>query len=189
MEICRDTYVDRLMHFRHNGTVKVITGVRRCGKSYLLLTMFRRALEEHGVPLDHIVAVDLESEGNERFWDPTVLGDYLRSQIKDDGKYYILLDEIQRVGKTLPPGVDLERIATEDRESAYVTFYDVLNGLNNRKNSAQTQGRRPLANHNEYACLGCRLACKPQADCGYTSFNAGEVRPDRSHGEEISRLS
>lgn len=134
MEICRDTYVDRLMHFRHNGTVKVITGVRRCGKSYLLLTMFRRALEEHGVPLDHIVAVDLESEGNERFWDPTVLGDYLRSQIKDDGKYYILLDEIQRVGKTLPPGVDLERIATEDRESAYVTFYDVLNGLNNRKN-------------------------------------------------------
>ncbi len=118
----------------HNGTVKVITGVRRCGKSYLLLTMFRRELEMRGVEQSHIISIDLESEGNERFWDPTVLGEYLRSLIKDNGQYYILLDEIQRVGKTLPQGIDLERIAPEDREGAYVTFYDVLNGLNNRKN-------------------------------------------------------
>lgn len=118
----------------HNGMVKVITGVRRCGKSYLLLTMFRHELEMRGVEQSHIISIDLESEGNERFWNPTVLGEYLRSQIKDDGQYYILLDEIQRVGKTLPHGIDLERIAPEDRENAYVTFYDVLNGLNNRKN-------------------------------------------------------
>lgn len=134
IEFRRDAYLDRLIHFMHNGTVKVITGVRRCGKSYLLLTMFRRELEMRGVEQSHIISIDLESEGNERFWDPTVLGEYLRSLIKDNGQYYILLDEIQRVGKTLPQGIDLERIAPEDREGAYVTFYDVLNGLNNRKN-------------------------------------------------------
>ena len=134
IEFRRDAYLDRLIHFMHNGTVKVITGVRRCGKSYLLLTMFRRELEMRGVERSHILSIDLEAEGNERFWDPTVLGEYLRSQIKDDGQYYVLLDEIQRVGKTLPKGIDLERVAPEDRESAYVTFYDVLNGLNNRKN-------------------------------------------------------
>lgn len=134
MEIRRDTYLRRLAHFMHNGMVKVITGVRRSGKSYLLFTLFRRELEARGISPDHIIAIDLEAEGNERFWDPTVLGEYIRSQIKDNGQYYVLLDEIQRVGKTLPQGLDVERIAPEDREGAYVTFYDVLNGLNNRKN-------------------------------------------------------
>lgn len=134
MDIRRDTYLNQLTHFMHNGTVKVITGVRRCGKSYLLFTMFRQELVKRGVAQDHILAIDLEAEGNERFWDPTVLGEYLRTRIKDDGQYYVLLDEIQRVGKALPQGIDPERIAPEDRESVYVTFYDVLNGLNNRRN-------------------------------------------------------
>ena len=134
IEFRRDVYLDRLTHFMHNGMVKVITGVRRCGKSYLLFTLFRHELETRGVPKDHIIAIDLEAEGNERFWDPTVLGAYIRSHIKDDGHYYVLLDEIQRVGKAIPQGIDLNRIAPEDREDAYVTFYDVLNGLNNRKN-------------------------------------------------------
>lgn len=134
MDIRRDTYLNQLTRFMHNGTVKVITGVRRCGKSYLLFTMFRRELVRRGVAQDHILAIDLEAEGNERFWDPTVLGEYLRTRIKDDGRYYVLLDEIQRVGKALPQGIDLARIAPEDRESMYVTFYDVLNGLNNRRN-------------------------------------------------------
>lgn len=134
MEINRDSYLERLVHFMHNGTVKVVTGVRRCGKSYLLRTLFHRYLINNGVPEDHIVEIDLEAEGNERFWDPLVLGEYIRSRINGNGRYYVILDEIQRVRKTLPPGVDLARIDPEEQESAYVTFYDVLNGLNNRKN-------------------------------------------------------
>ncbi len=134
MEINRDSYLERLVHFMHNGTVKVVTGVRRCGKSYLLRTLFHRYLINNGVSEDHIVEIDLEAEGNERFWDPLVLGEYIRNRIKDNGRYYVILDEIQRVRKTLPPGVDLSRIAPEEQESAFVTFYDVLNGLNNRKN-------------------------------------------------------
>ena len=134
MEINRDSYLERLVHFMHNGTVKVVTGVRRCGKSYLLRTLFHRYLINNGVPEDNIVEIDLEAEGNERFWDPLVLGEYIRSRINGNGRYYVILDEIQRVRKTLPPGVDLARIAPEEQESAYVTFYDVLNGLNNRKN-------------------------------------------------------
>lgn len=134
MEINRDSYLERLVHFMHNGTVKVVTGVRRCGKSYLLRTLFHRYLINNGVPEDHIVEIDLEAEGNERFWDPLALGEYIRNRIKDNGRYFVILDEIQRVRKTLPPGVDLARIAPEEQESAYVTFYDVLNGLNNRKN-------------------------------------------------------
>ena len=119
MEINRDSYLERLV---------------RCGKSYLLRTLFHRYLINNGVPEDHIVEIDLEAEGNERFWDPLVLGEYIRSRINGNGRYYVILDEIQRVRKTLPPGVDLARIAPEEQESAYVTFYDVLNGLNNRKN-------------------------------------------------------
>ena len=134
MEINRDSYLERLVHFMHNGTVKVVTGVRRCGKSYLLRTLFHRYLINNGVPEDHIVEIDLEAEGNERFWDPLVLGEYIRSRINGNGRYYVILDEIQRVRKTLPPGVDLARIPPEEQESAFVTFYDVLNGLNNRKN-------------------------------------------------------
>lgn len=134
MDIRRDAYLNQLVHFMHNGTVKVITGVRRCGKSHLLLTMFRQELVKRGVAEDHILVMDLEAEGNERFWDPTVLGDHLRAQIKDEDQYYVLLDEIQRVGRAVPQGIDLERMAPEDREGAYVTFYDVLNGLNNRRN-------------------------------------------------------
>ena len=134
MEINRDSYLERLGHFMHNGTVKVVTGVRRCGKSYLLRTLFHRYLINNGVPEDHIVEIDLEAEGNERYWDPLVLGEYIRSRINGNGRYYVILDEIQRVRKTLPPGVDLARIDPEEQESAYVTFYDVLNGLNNRNN-------------------------------------------------------
>ena len=134
MEIKRDSYLERLAHFMHNGSVKVITGVRRCGKSYLLRTLFHRYLRDVGVSEDHIIEIDLEADGNERFWNPLVLGEHVRARIVDGGQYYVLIDEIQRVTKTLPPDADLTRIAPEDVESAYVTFYDVLNGLNNMKN-------------------------------------------------------
>lgn len=135
MEIARDFYLKKIVHFMHNGSIKVITGVRRCGKSYLLRKIFRRYLEESGVTGDHIIEIDLEAEGCERFWNPMALGEYVRGRITDSGRYYVLLDEIQRVRRMLPEGLDPARIAPEDLDGAYLTFYDVLNGLNSIKNT------------------------------------------------------
>lgn len=129
MIVERTEYVETLMNARHNGFVKVITGIRRCGKSFLLDTLFRRRLEsEPGKK--QIVSVDLDDSAMKHLRDPLLLDDYIRSSIKDKRTtYYIFIDEIQRSRRVLPPGVDLKRIAPEDREDAYVTFYDVLNGI------------------------------------------------------------
>lgn len=126
----RPDYVRALMDARMNGFVKVITGIRRCGKSFLLDKLFRRSLELDGVSPDQIISVDLDDSAMKRLRDPLLLDEYLRDRIASSrGAQYVFIDEIQRVRKVLPPGVDLERIAPEDREDAYVTFYDVLNGL------------------------------------------------------------
>lgn len=134
MTIARDEYLEKLQYARGNGMVKIITGVRRVGKSYLLFNLFQERLVQEGVEKSHIVAINLEAEGNERFWNPIALGEYIRGLLSEEGRYYVFLDEIQRVGKVLPEGIDLERVAPEDREDMYVTVYDVLNGLNDRGN-------------------------------------------------------
>ncbi len=83
---------------RWNGRVKVVTGIRRCGKTYLLFTIFRNRLLEEGVPEDHIIAVDLESEENTPLLEPSALTSYVLERSPDaDGEYYVLLDEIQMV--------------------------------------------------------------------------------------------
>ena len=126
----RPDYVRALMDARMNGFVKVITGIRRCGKSFLLDKLFRRSLELDGVSPEQIISVDLDDSAMNRLRDPLLLDEYLRGRIASGhGARYVFIDEIQRTRKVLPPGVDLGRIAPEDREDAYVTFYDVLNGL------------------------------------------------------------
>ena len=126
----RPEYVQTLMDSRMNGFVKVITGVRRCGKSFLLDKLFRRRLEEEGVSPEQIISVDLDDSKMKRLRDPLLLDEYLRDKIASGrGERYVFIDEIQRTRKVLPPDVDLSRVAPEDREDAYVTFYDVLNGL------------------------------------------------------------
>ena len=127
--IKRGFYVEKLMSRRMNGFVKVITGVRRCGKSYLLDKLFRQRLLEDGVKGTQIISVDLDDKAYVELRNPLKLDEYVRKKIKRGKQtYYVFIDEIQQSLKILPPGIDLEQIAPEDRESAYVTFHDVLNG-------------------------------------------------------------
>ena len=130
MRIPRDFYVDDLMSRRQNGFVKIITGIRRCGKSYLLNTLFRDRLVASGVSSSHIVSIDLDDDEMRPLQDPLRLSAFIREKVKrSKSVYYVFIDEVQRCRKVLSDNVDLSRIAPEDREDAYVTFFDVLNGL------------------------------------------------------------
>lgn len=95
MEIKRDYYLNKLIAKKHNGLIKVITGIRRCGKSYLLFTLFKNHLTESGVVDDHIIEIPFDSFENKKYRDPEILYPYVKEQIADDGMYYILLDEVQ----------------------------------------------------------------------------------------------
>ena len=97
MEIKRDFYLNKLIGHKKNGMVKIVTGVRRCGKSYLLLKLFKKHLLDSGVPEDHIISIALEGYGNKHLQSPDKLYEYVTSKIVDDKDYYILLDEIQLV--------------------------------------------------------------------------------------------
>ena len=99
MEIKRDYYLNKLIAKKHNGLIKVITGIRRCGKSYLLFTLFRNHLTESGVADDHIIEIPFDSFENKKYRDPEILYPYVKEQIADDGMYYILLDEVQLLGE------------------------------------------------------------------------------------------
>lgn len=96
-EIKRDAYLQRIVKRMGNSRAKVITGIRRCGKSYLLFTLFRKYLLSSGVDEDHIIAFALDDDENEHLLDRHALGMEIRSRIKDDKTYYVFLDEIQNV--------------------------------------------------------------------------------------------
>ena len=95
MKIKRDHYLNTLISKEHNGLIKVITGMRRCGKSYLLFTLFKEHLLSEGVEADHIIEIAFDAFENKKYRDPDVLYPYLKEQIKDDAMYYVLLDEVQ----------------------------------------------------------------------------------------------
>ena len=114
MEIKRDVYLDRLIVRKHNGLIKVITGIRRSGKSYLLNTLFYRHLIAENISEDHIIKfafdsaedllkigedpIVLDNEKKDRKVDPSKFINWLMPQIKSDGMYYLLLDEVQKLG-------------------------------------------------------------------------------------------
>lgn len=95
MEIKRDFYLDKLIRKKKNGLIKVVTGVRRCGKSYLLFHLFHNHLLETGVPEDHIIEVALDDRRNKKLRDPDVMLQFIDESIKDKEDYYIILDEVQ----------------------------------------------------------------------------------------------
>ena len=97
MEIKRDAYLRKLIDRQHNGLVKVITGIRRCGKSYLLFELFYKYLKEQGVDDSHIIKLALDDRKNKKYRNPDELCDYVHAQIVDGKPYYILLDEVQFV--------------------------------------------------------------------------------------------
>lgn len=110
--IKRDIYLNRLIERRENGLIKVITGIRRCGKSYLLFNLYYRYLLESGVDTSHIIRIPLDDEDYEELHDSKKLSVYIKERLSDDGMWYVFLDEVQ-----LCKG-----------------FEAVLNGLNHREN-------------------------------------------------------
>lgn len=107
MIIVRNKYIRQLIENRHNGLVKVITGIRRCGKSFLLFNLFKQRLQKEGVDNDHIIEMAFDDFGNRKYRNPDKFYQYIKSLIKDENMYYILLDEVQMMNE----------------------FEDVLNGL------------------------------------------------------------
>lgn len=112
IEIQRDYYLEQMIRRKNNGLIKIVTGIRRCGKSYLLRTLFKNVLLADGVASDHIIEMSFDLFDNMEYRDPKVFYPWIKAQLKDDGKYYILLDEIQMLGE----------------------FVSVLNGLADKKN-------------------------------------------------------
>ena len=95
MEIRRDIYLNKLISKKHNGLIKVVTGMRRCGKSYLLFNIFKDYLVNEGVNENHIIEIAFDSFENRKYRDPEVLFPYLMEKIADNEMYYVLLDEVQ----------------------------------------------------------------------------------------------
>lgn len=97
MEIKRDYYLGELVDRMDNQLIKIITGIRRCGKSYLLNTIFKNYLIEQGTDKEHIIQLSLDENKNKKYLDPDALDEYIRGLIRDGNKYYILLDEVQEI--------------------------------------------------------------------------------------------
>ena len=95
MEIRRDIYLNKLISKKHNGLIKVVTGMRRCGKSYLLFNLFKEYLVNEGVNENHIIEIAFDSFENRKYRAPEVLIPYLMEKIADNEMYYVLLDEVQ----------------------------------------------------------------------------------------------
>ena len=128
MEIARDYYLQQLIEKKDNGRVKIVTGIRRCGKSYLVFTLFDRYLRESGVKDDQIISLALDELPNAKYRNPIELDKYVRDRIADKtNRYYVLIDEIQFVAEIQNPYVD-------DSE-AKLTFVDVIIGLARIKNA------------------------------------------------------
>lgn len=124
--INRDTYMDRLIHSMWNGEIKVITGIRRCGKSVLLFDLFFEYLLSQNVPEDHILKIELDQRRYYKFRNPITLCEYVESIVRDrkNEKFYLFIDEVQLTAKV----VDKENGGIE------VTIYDMLNELKAYKN-------------------------------------------------------
>ncbi len=95
MEIKRDSYLQALIDRMHNGMVKIVTGIRRSGKSYLLFQLFKKYLKGIGIQDDHLIEIALDQRKNRQYRNPDTIQDYIESRLVDDGRYYILLDEVQ----------------------------------------------------------------------------------------------
>ena len=95
MEIKRNIYLDKLIRKKKNGLIKVVTGIRRCGKSYLLFNLFHDHLQSIGIPENHIIEVALDDRSNKALRDPDTMLSFIKESIKDKDDYYIILDEIQ----------------------------------------------------------------------------------------------
>ena len=95
VKIARDKYLNELINRMNNNMIKVVTGIRRSGKSYLLFTLFDDYLKSQGVKESHIIKIELDKRENKKYRDPDIILEYINSLMVDDEQYYILLDEVQ----------------------------------------------------------------------------------------------
>ncbi len=131
----RDFYLDQLIDKRHNGKVKIVTGIRRSGKSYLLSVLYKNYLLNEGVPEANIIHIELDKKKNLRYRNPNELCDYvLQHTAGREGWCYVFIDEIQLSYRVKNTDIDESLVAEEDRDLLYTTFYDVLNDLREQPN-------------------------------------------------------
>ena len=133
--IKRDKYLQKLIANRDNGFPKVITGIRRCGKSYLLKEIYKQHLMEEGVRKDDILIIELDDFRNAKYRDPIELGNYVREYCKSKKKCYVILDEIQTVFTIANPVLTGGKhiLASKD-DTEVISFVDVILGLSREKN-------------------------------------------------------
>ena len=133
--IKREKYLNQLIKARNNGFPKVITGIRRCGKSYLLKEIYKEYLLSDKVSEDHIISIDLDEDKNASYRDPIALGEYVRSICTGKGEYYVFLDEIQKVYSIVNPNfMDGKHVPAKSTDMDIISFVDVVLGLSHEKN-------------------------------------------------------
>ena len=131
MIIKRDIYLNRLIRSKGDGFVKIVTGIRRCGKSYLLFKLFRSHLLKAGVNKKNIVEIALDKRKDARLRDPDAMYDFLTEKTKNArSRVYILIDEIQECKRPKQGNTE----STDERASREQEFYDILNEFRERKN-------------------------------------------------------
>ncbi len=159
MRIQRDTYLNQLIAGQRNGLIKIVTGVRRCGKSYLLFTLFHDYLTGQGVAEDHIIEVSLDDLENMALRDPYALLHYVKQRIRDKELYYVFLDEVQLVPE----------------------FYEVLNSLLHVRNADVyvTGSNSRFLSHDvvtEFRGRGDEISLRPLSFSEYCQGYTGDVR-------------
>lgn len=126
MEIKRDSYLEQLISYRFDGLVKVITGIRRCGKSYLLKNIYRNYLIENGIKEEQIITIELDLAKDIKYRNPLILSSYVREKVeKSKDEYYLFVDEIQMSDEVANP---------YNPDGKKITFYDALNDLRGLSN-------------------------------------------------------
>ena len=130
MIIERNEYLNQLLAKKWNGKVKIITGIRRSGKSFLLSTLFKNKMIEEGASADDFINIDLDRKSDIKYRNPNTLYDYIIQRTNDSTKkFYVLIDEIQLSYKIKNTDIDESLVPEEDRDMLYTTFYDILNDL------------------------------------------------------------
>ncbi len=126
MEIKRDRYLQQVIDYMWDGQVKVITGIRRCGKSYLLNVLFKNYLIGQGIPSENIISIELDLTKDIKYRDPLALSEYVRSRVEGQStQYYLFVDEIQMSDEVKNP---------YNPDGKKITFYDALNDLRSLPN-------------------------------------------------------
>ena len=126
MEIRRDTYLQQLISYRFDGLVKVITGIRRCGKSYLLKNIYKDYLLQNNVKIEQIITIELDLAKDIKYRNPLLLSSYVREIVeRSNQEYYLFVDEIQMTDKVINP---------YSPNGKRITFYDSLNNLRSLPN-------------------------------------------------------